>query len=138
MRVTGKIIRFDDIRGYGFIRPDVGGDDVFLHVNDLEIDKPLAVPGARVSFEIEEGDRGKFSTSIRLSDDKPLSSATVNDNDRGDTVGDDYFDVLSVREFQHRVTELLLTIAPSLTGEQILEVRKHLESFARKQEWIEP
>ena len=39
MMLTGKVIRFDDVRGYGFIAPDGGGEDVFVHANVLGDDK---------------------------------------------------------------------------------------------------
>jgi uncharacterized membrane protein YsdA (DUF1294 family)/cold shock CspA family protein len=32
---TGKLVRWDDDKGYGFIQPKDGGDDLFLHINDL-------------------------------------------------------------------------------------------------------
>lgn len=137
MRVTGKVVRFDDVRGYGFITPDIGGDDVFLHANDLEMDKPLARPGAKVSFEIEEGSRGKFARCVRLSSDAPPTNPAgpaIHDT----SVADDYFDVLSLEEFLHSVTEMLLRITPPLTGQQILEVRSSVEELARKKGWIEP
>ena len=33
--MTGKMLRFDEVRGYGFIVPDDGNEDVFVHANDL-------------------------------------------------------------------------------------------------------
>jgi cold shock CspA family protein len=63
---TGRVIRFDEIRGYGFITPDGGGGDIFLHVNDLEVDKDKVKRGTRVVFEVEEGGRGKFATLVRF------------------------------------------------------------------------
>jgi cold shock protein len=134
VRVTGRIVRFDAIRGYGFIAPDIGGDDVFLHANDLQVEKALARPGARVSFEIEDGPRGKFATEVQLSVDAPGQAA-----DRKDTASasDEYYDVLSVREFNHMVTEILLGITPAITGEQIRQVRMAFETLAREHEWVE-
>jgi CspA family cold shock protein len=59
MRVEkGKVVRFDEFRGYGFVAPDAGGEDVFIHVNDLDFDKRLIEPGALVEFDVEDGDRG--------------------------------------------------------------------------------
>jgi cold shock CspA family protein len=135
VRVTGKIVRFDEIRGYGFIAPDSGGDDVFLHANDLEIEKSAARPGARVSFETEDGPRGKFATTVRLSVDAPAQvEAPVRDTE---LVSDEYYDVLSREEFQHTITEILLNVTPTLTGEQIKQVRMAFEPLARKHGWIE-
>lgn len=141
MRVTGKVVRFDDVRGYGFISPDIGGDDVFLHANDLEMEKPLAKPGVKVSFGIEEGARGKFATAVRLADSAASTSSAGASHIEGTFAGgdaDEYYDVLSVEQFRHLVTEMLLHLAPPVTGPQIVVLRDNLEKLARKQGWIEP
>ncbi|WP_345034392.1 cold shock domain-containing protein [Kutzneria kofuensis] len=38
---TGRVLRFDDVRGFGFIAPDSGSEDVFVHANDLSEDKSV-------------------------------------------------------------------------------------------------
>ena len=63
--LTGKIIRFDPVRGYGFAAPDTGGEDVFVHANDLEVDKELIVPGVAVEFTLGEGERGLKASHVR-------------------------------------------------------------------------
>jgi cold shock CspA family protein len=136
MRVTGKVIRFDDIRGYGFISPDVGDEDVFLHANDLEINKALVRPGLKVSFEVEEGPRGKFATTVRLPTSVP-EAQPASGNDASTPSDGDYYDVLSVDDFKRTVTEMLLHISHPITGDQILEVRTGLEKLAHKYGWIE-
>lgn len=45
------------IKGYGFLAPDSGGEDVFIHVNGLYSDKSLLVTGSIVEFRLDEGDR---------------------------------------------------------------------------------
>jgi cold shock CspA family protein len=135
VRVTGRIVRFDDIRGYGFVSPDIGGDDVFLHANDLEIERELARPGTRVSFEIEDGPRGKFATTVQLPFDAPLQ--VVDHTEDAALASDEYTDVLSVDEFRRTVTEILLERAPTITGEQIRQVRIAFETLARKHGWVE-
>ncbi len=50
---TGRVKWFDPSRGYGFIIPDNGDEDAFVHVHDLQrsgLDS--LVQGARVSFEL--------------------------------------------------------------------------------------
>ncbi|WP_253861477.1 cold-shock protein [Mycobacterium asiaticum] len=126
------MVRFDDVRGYGFITPDVGGEDVFLHANDLEMDKRQARAGARVSFEIEEGARGKFATQVHLATDAGSAKPRHKDDDEAFPGGDEYFDVLSADEFRHTITEKLLHITPALSAQQILAVRSSFEEVARK------
>jgi CspA family cold shock protein len=135
VRITGRVVRFDAIRGYGFIAPDSGGDDVFLHANDLEFEKALAKPGTKVSFELEDGPRGKFATSVQLS----VVDATAHAVDHRDSglASDEYYDVLSVGQFKGLVTEILLEIRPAITGEQIQQARALFETFARKHGWVE-
>lgn len=135
MRVTGTVIRFDDMRGYGFISPDAGGEDVFLHANDLEINKARVRPGLKVSFEVEEGARGKFATGVQLPTAAP--EAQPASNDALTSSNGEYFDVLSVDDFKRIVTEMLLHINHPLNGDQILEVRTGLETLAHKYGWIE-
>lgn len=136
MRITGQVVRFDDIRGYGFISPDVGGDDVFLHANDLQINKARVRPGLKVSFEVEEGARGKFATAVRLPTTAPEAQLPT-DSDASAPSDGDYFDVLSADDFKRIVTEMLLHINHPLTGAQILEVRTGLETLAQKYGWID-
>lgn len=64
--MQGEIVRFDHVKGYGFIAPKDGGEDVFLHVNDLLDEKHLMVPGAIVEFVREAGDRGPKASSVHL------------------------------------------------------------------------
>lgn len=132
---TGRIVRFDDTRGYGFVAPDSGGDDVFLHANDLEFEKLLARRGARVSFEVEDGPRGKFATSVQLSTDESVDVRARNKSGASDA--DEYFDIFSAEEFKHTITEMLLETTPSITGEQIRYIRRAFETLARKHGWAE-
>jgi CspA family cold shock protein len=139
---TGKILRFDEIRGYGFIAPDGGGDDVFMHANDLRDNKHLFRPGIKVAFEIEDGDRGLKAADVRLAD-APVASPVrqvapgiIRSGSRDDD-DDGLCDVLSPTEFQHEVTELLIAAAPSMTAAQIAEVRRALIDLAKSHNWVE-
>lgn len=136
MDVVGRVVRFDRGRGYGFISPDGGGEDVFLHVNDLDgIEESVIRAGVRVTFGVEAGERGEFATSVRLA---PKSASSPEGFQGQDSVAEDeYFDVLSAREFKHHVTELFLQIRPSMDAEQILEARERVAEFAQKQGWLD-
>ncbi|MFI5663579.1 cold-shock protein [Streptomyces sp. NPDC051684] len=131
--VAGRVVRFDGARGYGFIAPDDGGEDVFLHVNDLLIPESYIRTGLKVSFDIEEGDRGPKASSVQLAE-----GASVPTPGRHAADGDDVLcDVLRVDEFTNEVTELLLRSAPTLTGDQILAIRRELVQSGRKHGWVD-
>lgn len=57
---TGRVKWYDFDKGYGFIEPDDGGDDVFVHVEHVRKAGYLSlVPGAHVSYEIRPGYGGR-------------------------------------------------------------------------------
>ncbi|MGF1430509.1 cold-shock protein [Kitasatospora sp. LaBMicrA B282] len=140
---AGRVVRFDSSRGYGFIAPDHGGEDVFLHVNDMLIPESYVRSGLAVEFEIEEGDRGPKASAVRLANGAetppPLAQRLPSGALRRPTVDgeDPECDVLSLAEFTTDVTEVLLASAPSLTGEQILRLRAGLLEFAKGHGWAE-
>ncbi|MEV6166402.1 cold shock domain-containing protein [Streptomyces sp. NPDC052052] len=139
--VTGRVVRFDGARGYGFISPDHGGEDVFLHVNDMLIPESYVRTGTAVEFEIEDGDRGLKASSVRLAegaDGKPLTPPRHASGGTSAASDDDALcDVLSAAEFTRDVTDVLLESAPSLTGTQILQIRSGLLQFAKNHGWTE-
>lgn len=78
--VAGRVVRFDSQRGYGFIAPDDGGEDVFLHVNDMLMPESQVRRGIVVEFEIEDGERGPKASGVRLArgaDGKPSPPTTT-------------------------------------------------------------
>lgn len=67
MRQTGTVKFFNTQKGYGFIAPDDGGKDVFVHITALEgSGMPPLDSGIRVSFETEPDRRGKGPTAVNL------------------------------------------------------------------------
>ncbi len=63
---TGKVKWFNDSKGFGFITPDAGGDDLFAHFSAI-VDsgyKSLKENEA-VTFEITEGPKGKQASNIQ-------------------------------------------------------------------------
>ena len=68
-RENGTVKFFNHSRGFGFVQPDDGGKDVFLHASALERSGiPAVNEGDKVSFEIEEDTRGrgKQATNVQI------------------------------------------------------------------------
>jgi CspA family cold shock protein len=64
---NGTVKWFNDAKGYGFIAPEEGSKDLFVHHSSIAGDgfKTLA-EGARVSYEQREGDKGPEATNVTL------------------------------------------------------------------------
>lgn len=59
--ITGKVMNFDESKGFGFIKSTQLVDSVFFHVNDCEEEVRT---GDKVSFETEKGRKGLKATNI--------------------------------------------------------------------------
>ena len=64
---TGTVKWFNDDKGFGFITPDDGGRDAFVHFSAIQGDgfKSLT-EGAKVSYELGDGPKGPQATDVRL------------------------------------------------------------------------
>lgn len=139
MVATGKVLNFDEFRGYGFISSKTASGDVFVHANDLLDDKSLLKPGVLVEFEIEEGERGPKASDVRIrepqyaEDSPPTKRESVHVGANEDEA---MCDVLSGREFRTELTDMLLEIS-DLTASQILQIRRRLEELACSHNWVE-
>src|SRR3982750_1121803 len=63
---TGTVKWFNDSKGYGFITPDDGGEDLFAHFSAINMSgfKTLK-EGQKVSFEVTQGPKGKQASNIQ-------------------------------------------------------------------------
>jgi cold shock CspA family protein len=135
----GRVVRFDEGRGYGFVAPEDGGDDVFVHANDL-IDRGTRIAtGTRIEFEVVDGERGPKAYNVRVLTNQPPAEAPASNGQHQDDThdGDDEIDVFSEAEFVREITELLLAAAPGLSGGDIRDLRGQLVEFARRHGWVD-
>ena len=63
---TGVVKWFSDEKGFGFITPDEGSKDLFVHHTSIQADgyRSLA-EGSRVEYESEQGDKGPKAVNVR-------------------------------------------------------------------------
>lgn len=157
--LTGKVVQFDEMRGYGFIAPDKGGEDVFMHANVLADDKLLFVPGLPVEFEVTEGDRGLKAYAVHIRRDRmetvvpapkpmpvpvPRASALpapVTTREAASSHADDdedlLCDVLTALAFRQELIEMLLESEPTLTAAQIKQLLQSLVELGARHGWVE-
>ena len=161
--VTGKVVHYDPNRGFGFLAPESGGADVFLHINDIDIDESELKPGAQVEFEVEETERGSKATNVSVIGSAPAApprGGRRDDSDHGARSDHGSRDqgsrdqgrdraaaprrasrgsdsaVLDSAVFTEELTELLLDSSGSLTAEQIIAIRSRITDFAIARGWV--
>ena len=63
---TGIVIWFNDAKGFGFITPDAGGEDLFAHFSEIRIEGFKTLKETqRVTFEVKMGPKGKQAANIK-------------------------------------------------------------------------
>lgn len=62
---TGTVKWFNAAKGFGFIEPEGGGDDVFVHYSAIKADGYRTLnEGQAVSYEFEKGPKGSHATEV--------------------------------------------------------------------------
>nr|AKA59108.1 DNA-binding protein [Streptomyces sp. WAC2288] len=144
------VVRFDDAKGYGFIAPDDGGDDVFVHANEISEPGRTVACGTRVEFGILDGGRGLKAYDVQVIAKAPVPAVRRPPAEAGETVAevlppaersestvDGTCAVFSAHEFTRLSTELLLEKGPELTARQVRELRAALLEFATEHGWVD-
>jgi CspA family cold shock protein len=63
----GTVNRFNKLKGYGFITPEDGGNEIFVHFSQVQADGYRELKeGQKVSYELAKGERGEFATNVRI------------------------------------------------------------------------
>ena len=64
---TGTVKWFNNAKGYGFVVPESGGDDIFVHYSSIQMDGYRTLrAGQPITFEVKEGPKGLHAVNIRL------------------------------------------------------------------------
>ena len=73
---TGEVKWFNNAKGWGFIIPEGGGDDIFVHFSAIQgTGYKTLQPGQMVNYTVEKGDRGLHATNVvALSEETSASS----------------------------------------------------------------
>ena len=83
---TGTVKFFNDAKGYGFIQPDDGGTDAFVHISAVENSGMRTLrENQRVSYELQEDRRGKMAAvNLKPAEDAPQDAGQASDEAAND------------------------------------------------------
>ncbi len=64
---TGTVLRFNKIKGYGFITPDNGTGELFVHFSEVQTEGYRELKeGQKVSYTLATGDKGEYATQVHV------------------------------------------------------------------------
>jgi CspA family cold shock protein len=82
---TGTVKFFNENKGYGFIQPDEGGNDAFVHISAVERSGMRTLrQNQRVNYELQQDNRGKMSAVNLSSADEAAAGDAGDASDAGD------------------------------------------------------
>lgn len=68
----GIVKWFNDAKGFGFIEPEGGGEDVFAHFSAIQMEGFRTLKqGSRVSYDLVQGPKGNLAHNIRTEEEPP-------------------------------------------------------------------
>jgi CspA family cold shock protein len=78
---TGTVKFFNEGKGYGFIAPDGGGNDAFVHISAVERSGMRTLrENQRVSYDLQQDNRGKMSaTNLKAAEESASASEPANE-----------------------------------------------------------
>ena len=78
----GTVKWFNDAKGFGFIEPEGGGDDVFAHFSAIQMDGFRTLKqGSKVRFEVVQGPKGQLAQNIAALDVAPGAASMAASGD---------------------------------------------------------
>ena len=74
----GEVKWFNNAKGWGFIIPESGGDDIFVHFSAVAgTGYKTLVAGQIISFDLERGERGLHATNVTVLTEETVEEETV-------------------------------------------------------------
>ncbi|MDN3922033.1 cold shock domain-containing protein [Roseateles violae] len=71
----GTVKWFNDAKGFGFIEPEAGGDDVFAHFSAIQMEGFRTLKqGSQVSYDLVQGPKGQLAQNIVQLDTPPAAA----------------------------------------------------------------
>ena len=65
-RTKGTIKFFNAQKGFGFITPENGGSELFIHISNIQGDAKSLREGQKVEFEVGQGRKGPEATGVTI------------------------------------------------------------------------